>query len=109
MGCYENNLPYADGALVDILVRKEALVSGTTDSIQVIFVNGSPNPLNSVSLGWSMNGTLQTAKTVSFPAPLLSVQSDTISLTVVYPAGDVDIKIWINHNSPHILLSPIRA
>jgi hypothetical protein len=98
MGCYEEALKNADGALSEITgLRKGVIIHGETDTIKVILTNGGLIPLDSVNLGWSLNGVLQTPKDISFYTPLLRGQSDTANFAILtYPPGNVDVKIWIN-------------
>jgi hypothetical protein len=96
MGCYEESLLNVNAALTEITGMPEASVIGNTDSIKVVLVNQGNTTLQSVNIGWSINGASQT-KNYTFPQPLTTAQSHTIYIDeITYPYGMVDIKIWIN-------------
>jgi hypothetical protein len=97
MGCYEERLINVNGALVEILGLRDGNVNGESDMVKIIFTNTGATPLNSVNLGYAINGIPQTAKEYFFDMPLARLESDTILLdTVTYTSGNFDVKIWIN-------------
>jgi hypothetical protein len=98
MGCFQEVLLSGNGALAGIFgLRKGTVVAGETDSIKVVFTNLGSTTLNSVELGWSVNGTIQTHREYFFTKPLPKWQSDTVTLDrITYISGNMDFKIWIN-------------
>jgi hypothetical protein len=99
MGCYEEPLKNTNGALVEISgLREGTIAAGETDSIKVIFINEGSNILNTVNVGWSINGTIQPPKDFLFNTPLAKTQIDTIDFGILtYLSGNYEIKVWINH------------
>ncbi|MDR2410072.1 MAG: hypothetical protein LBE13_18455, partial [Bacteroidales bacterium] len=97
MGCYENDLFNNNGSLSEFSGMREGVLVGVTDTLKLIFTNNGTTTLNSVNLGWSINGSLQSSKEYFFSKPLPWLASDTIDIaTLTYFPEYVNVQIWIN-------------
>jgi hypothetical protein len=100
MGCYEGlSLQNVNAMLARITGVREGMVLLQTDTVSVVIYNTGYTALTSVNLEWSINGISQNTGGTNYPVSLVS-RGDftTISIgQITYPAGNVDIKVWINN------------
>jgi hypothetical protein len=98
MGCYEGNLVLDKNAsLVEILDITPDVIQGDRDIPSIVFSNTGLAAIDSVNIEWSVNNVSRGNKTIYYATPLAIDQLDTILLDeIVYVAGTINIKIWIN-------------
>ncbi|MDR2407845.1 MAG: right-handed parallel beta-helix repeat-containing protein [Bacteroidales bacterium] len=98
MGCYEQEVKTANGALVKILGLQDGKLEGNKDSIYAIILNAGTTSIDSVNVGWSINGTSQGNKTITYSSALTAGQQDAIFLgELTYAPATNEITIWINN------------
>ncbi len=97
MGCYGDVVTSANASLREIIGLRDRLVNGESDTIKVVLLNTGQSNINSINLGWSINGTVQTPTEHVFDFPLQNMESDTIEVGVItYFPGDINVEVYIN-------------
>jgi hypothetical protein len=100
MGCYEMVVPiYLNAGLKDLIGLRQGHIFQQYDYVKVVLANtGYSTPITSVNLSWSVNGMIQ-GPPYNIPYTLsLNPGQDTMLIvgTITYPAGQVEVKVWIN-------------
>jgi hypothetical protein len=98
MGCYEQDVRTANGALVKIIGLQDGKSEGTNDNIYAVLLNAGTTSINSVNVKWAVNGVLQRDTTITYSAPLTAGQQDTLFLgELTYNPSINEVQVWINN------------
>ncbi len=96
MGCYAGtDVPTVGAYLSEILNFSELPVTGQTDDIKIVFVNGGQTLLDTATFQWQLSG--MPVVEMPWKGALATGKSDTVSFNppVSYIQGTNSLKVWI--------------
>jgi hypothetical protein len=106
MGAYTNKPVTLDAAIIDVVDWSLSCVIGAATPVKAVLMNlSSSDTLSSVTIGWSIRGTNQTA--YNWSGTLLQYETDTILLGKFLPiGGDNEIRVWSSNPNSSTDLEP---
>jgi hypothetical protein len=96
MGAYHGFSSFSTNAsLTEILHWREGLITGQSDSVDVVLCNTGTTPLTTATIGWRFNNTTQNS--VNWSGTLNHGQSVIVRLgKITYIASDNILQAWTN-------------
>ncbi|MBO4582216.1 MAG: T9SS type A sorting domain-containing protein [Bacteroidales bacterium] len=98
MGAYEGRTPSVAAHILEWVDFPEYVVENQSVPVNLCIVNTGIADISGISIGWSVNGIVQTPYIWTANVPLGSHQADTVSVGVftITGSGNIEVNVWID-------------